>query len=430
MALPHRRSWYPLGFIREARERKVADHLIRKLGVRCRGSHDTLDLLSGGNQQKVVIGRWQAAPCRLLLLDEPFQGVDVGARRDIVDAIRSDLSVGATLIATSDVEEAIEVANIVAVMRGHSIVGLHDLRTNSGESLIAAIAALETDESEKKREGRGVTADIDAKVVSARSAPGFDVLGRTLRRYAIFIILAALIVFFHFAEPAFLRVNNLFSVLQSVAVVALLAVGVTVTLAVDGFDLSIGSIAAFTLMASSYAMVVWQFGATATIGFALATGAVIGAINGLLIVGLRIPDLLATLGMMFLLAGLELIPSAGRSITAGLILSDGSVAQGAFDPAFLAVGRRQLFGVAPLPVVIVAVIAVVCWFLMERTRWGRVFYAVGGNETAAYLAGAPVKTYRVVAYMISGVLAALGGVFIAARVGRGDVFAGSSLTAR
>jgi simple sugar transport system permease protein len=252
-------------------------------------------------------------------------------------------------------------------------------------------------------------------------------LGRTLRRYAIFIILAALIVFFHFAEPAFLRVNNLFSVLQSVAVVALLAIGVTVTLAVDGFDLSIGSIAAFTLMASSYSMVVWQFGAMATIVFALATGAVIGALNGLLIAGLRIPDLLATLGMMFLLAGLELIPSAGRSITTGLILSDGSVAQGAFDPAFLAVGRRQLFGVAPAPVVIVAIIAVIFWFLMERMRWGRVFYAVGGNETAAYLAGAPVKTYRVVAYVISGVLAALGGVFIAARVGRGDVFAGSSL---
>ena len=80
--------------------------------------------------------------------------------------------------------------------------------------------------------------------------------GRALRRYAIFIILAALVVFFHHAEPAFLRVNNLFSVLQSVAVVALLAVGVTVTLAVDGFDLSVGSIAAFTLMLSSYAMVV------------------------------------------------------------------------------------------------------------------------------------------------------------------------------
>ena len=273
-----------------------------------------------------------------------------------------------------------------------------------------------------------MTADAPTSEASPpRPAPALGAFGRALRRYAIFIILAALIVFFNSAEPAFLRVNNLFSVLQSVAVVALLGIGVTVTLAVDGFDLSVGSIAAFTLMMASYAMVVLQFGAAATVAVALATGAAIGLVNGLLIVGLRIPDLLATLGMMFLLAGLQLIPSAGRSITTGLILSDGSVAQGAFDPAFLAIGRYRLWDVAPLPVVIVAIIAIVAWFFMERTRWGRVFYAVGGNETAAYLAGAPVQRYRVAAYVISGALAALGGVFIAARVGRGDVFAGSSL---
>jgi simple sugar transport system permease protein len=273
-----------------------------------------------------------------------------------------------------------------------------------------------------------MTADIDrAPATSRPAALSVDSLGRALRRYAIFLILAALIAFFNFEEPAFLRVNNLFSVLQSVAVVALLGIGVTVTLAVDGFDLSVGSIAAFTLMLSSYAMVVLQLGAAATVALALGAGAAIGLANGLLIVGLRIPDLLATLGMMFLLAGLQLIPSAGRSITTGLILPDGSTAQGAFDSAFLAIGRSHLWGFAPLPVVIVAALALVFWFFMERTRWGRVFYAVGGNETAAYLAGAPVRRYRVAAYVISGALAALGGVFVAARVGRGDVFAGSSL---
>jgi hypothetical protein len=189
-----------------------------------------------------------------------------------------------------------------------------------------------------------LTADIRTRAVSPPRPPfTIDAFGRALRRYAIFIILAALVAFFSHAEPAFLRVNNLSSVLQSVAVVALLAVGVTVTLAVDGFDLSVGSIAAFTLMLSSYAMVVWQFGAAATVAFALMTGAAIGLVNGLIIVGLRIPDLLATLGMMFVLAGLQLIPSAGRSITTGLIFSDGSVAQGAFDPRFLAIGRSQLF---------------------------------------------------------------------------------------
>jgi simple sugar transport system permease protein len=251
--------------------------------------------------------------------------------------------------------------------------------------------------------------------------------GYFLRKYAIFLILAGLIFFFQSFEPAFLRLNNLFSVLQSVAVVALLGIGVTVTLAVDGFDLSVGSIAAFTLMLTSYAMVVLQFNATETVTVALLTGAIIGSINGLLIVWLRIPDLLATLGMMFLLAGLQLIPSAGRSITIGLNLPDGSVASGSFDPAFLALGRYKLGGMVPLPVVMVALLVGGFWFLMERTRWGRVFYAVGGNETAAYLAGAPVKRYRVLAYIISGTLASLGGVFVAARVGRGDVFAGSSL---
>ena len=272
-----------------------------------------------------------------------------------------------------------------------------------------------------------MTTDIGARAEASRPALSLEGVGKVLRRYAVFLILAALVIVFRSAEPAFLTFVNAFSVLQSVAVVALLAIGVTVTLSVDGFDLSVGSIAAFTLMLSSYAMVVLQFNAAETVLIAIFAGSAIGLLNGALIVGLRIPDLLATLGMMFLLAGLQLIPSAGRSITTGLILSDGSVAEGAFDPAFLAIGRAKVFGLVPLPVVIVAALALVFWFLMERTRWGRVFYAVGGNETAAYLAGAPAKAYRVAAYVISGSLAALGGVFVAARVGRGDVFAGSSL---
>ena len=153
IALPHRRAWFPLGLVDERREAQAGKRAIDALGVRCRDARDTLDLLSGGNQQKVVVGRWQAAPCRLLLLDEPFQGVDVGARRDIVEAIRANRRDGATLIATSDVEEAIEAADIVAVMRDHTIVGLHDLRAGGGAALLAAIAAVESDAAHHDREG-------------------------------------------------------------------------------------------------------------------------------------------------------------------------------------------------------------------------------------------------------------------------------------
>ena len=146
IALPHRRSWFPNGILSDRGERNAARRAIDALGIRCRDSHDELDRLSGGNQQKVVVARWQAAPCRLLLLDEPFQGVDVGARQDLVQAIRAARSNSATLIATSDVEEAIEVADVVAVMRDHSIVGVHDLRGAGAASLLATIAAVEAGE--------------------------------------------------------------------------------------------------------------------------------------------------------------------------------------------------------------------------------------------------------------------------------------------
>ena len=115
IALPYLGRWYPGGFIRPERERQAALEAIRRLNIRAPGPEARLDTLSGGNQQKTVLARWQAEPMRLLLLDEPFQGVDVGARADIIAAIRADRSV-ATLIATSDAEEALEVADRILTM--------------------------------------------------------------------------------------------------------------------------------------------------------------------------------------------------------------------------------------------------------------------------------------------------------------------------
>ena len=87
-----------------------------------------------------------------------------------------------------------------------------------------------------------------------------------------------------------------------------------------------------------------------------------------MIVALRISDLLATLGMMFLLSGPTLIPSGGRSITTGLVLPNGVSANGRFDPNFLYVSRHRVWDLVPLPVIIVALVAIIAWFVMERTR--------------------------------------------------------------
>ncbi|ODU09199.1 MAG: sugar ABC transporter permease [Rubrivivax sp. SCN 71-131] len=258
------------------------------------------------------------------------------------------------------------------------------------------------------------------------TAPGPDLL-EALRRSAVFVLLALMIAGFAVAQPAFIQIDNLMSILQAVAVVAILGAGVTLTLAVGGFDLSIGAVAASSVMAASYAMIVWQLGAFWTVLLVLLLGACVGLLNALLIVRLKVPDLLATLSMMFLLSGLQLIPTGGRSIASGLILPDGSTAPGRYDPDFLRIGRSLLFDVVPLPVVILAVVAIVLHVLTERTRFGRLLFATGGNEMATRLAGGATERLRTWAYVISGTLASLGGIVVAARVGRGDVSSGASL---
>jgi simple sugar transport system ATP-binding protein len=120
ISLPHLTKWYRHGFLFGDREGREATKAISRLGIKATGPFDSIWSLSGGNQQKAVIARWEAEPSRLLVLDEPFQGVDVGARQDIIEAIRARRD-RATLIATSDPEEAHEVADRILTFDHHSL---------------------------------------------------------------------------------------------------------------------------------------------------------------------------------------------------------------------------------------------------------------------------------------------------------------------
>lgn len=250
-------------------------------------------------------------------------------------------------------------------------------------------------------------------------------------RYGFLLLMAGLIVVFSIARPAFLSPQSAVFILQSVAITGILALGVTATLVVDGFDLSIGAVATSAMMLSAYVMVIWEMGALAAVAFCLGMGALVGLVNGLLIVKMRVPDLLATLGMMFLLVGLQRIPTQGNSISTGMVLSDGTAAKGTFAESFLMLGRHRidfiLPDLVPLSVVFLIVIAVLVWGFLELTRHGRVMYAIGSNAQAAALAGINVARYRILAYVISGVMASIGGILLAARLGRGDVASGNNL---
>ncbi|MBR8319666.1 MULTISPECIES: sugar ABC transporter ATP-binding protein [Burkholderia cepacia complex] len=124
IGFPFLSRWFASGAVRRTRERTAAAAAIARFGIRCEGPDDRVAHLSGGNQQKVVLARWHAEPARLLLLDEPFQGIDAGARADIVDTLRRHAHERTTIVFVSDLEEAAEIADRIVRFDRATLDGL------------------------------------------------------------------------------------------------------------------------------------------------------------------------------------------------------------------------------------------------------------------------------------------------------------------
>lgn len=122
------------------RERNRARAQIASLGVVCRTERDEMDTLSGGNQQKVMVARWLSEASRMLILDEPFQGVDIAARRDIGSKLRASADGRATLVFLTEIDEAFEIADRIVVMSEHTLVGEHRNADVNIDKLLAEIA--------------------------------------------------------------------------------------------------------------------------------------------------------------------------------------------------------------------------------------------------------------------------------------------------
>lgn len=140
MSLPFLPSFAWLGFARRRREKASAREQIGNLKIVCRGESDSLATLSGGNQQKVTVARWLTTPSRMLILDEPFQGVDISARHDIAAKLRQDAGERATLLFLTELDEALETADRILVMSEHTLVGEHLNRDLDIDRLLAQVS--------------------------------------------------------------------------------------------------------------------------------------------------------------------------------------------------------------------------------------------------------------------------------------------------
>ncbi len=140
MSLPFLRRISRFGISRRRMERAMARASIAELGVVCRTEKDDMATLSGGNQQKVMVARWMSQPASLFILDEPFQGVDIAARRDIAAKLRASAQGRTTLLFVTELDEALETADRILVMSEHTIVGEHRNADVDIDRLLAEIA--------------------------------------------------------------------------------------------------------------------------------------------------------------------------------------------------------------------------------------------------------------------------------------------------
>jgi inositol transport system permease protein len=247
-----------------------------------------------------------------------------------------------------------------------------------------------------------------------------------IRKYAIVIIFFVMFVGMSVLSDAFLHPRNLVNVIRQISVVGMIAIGVTMVIITTGIDLSSGSVLALAaVFAASLAQQPGWHDAKypglmlpviVPIAVALAIGLLCGVINGSLIARFKIPPFIATLGMMTVARGFALLYS-DRPVS-GLRDSYNFIGQGEIFKVF-PVPNQPPLGL-PIPIIILAVVAISAHVMLNHTRFGRHIYATGGNEQAALISGLNVGRIKIGVYAIAGLLAGLAGLVLSSRIGSGQ----------
>jgi ribose transport system permease protein len=234
----------------------------------------------------------------------------------------------------------------------------------------------------------------------------------TMREAALLVMIAILVMTMSFASPYFLSVANFQAMIAGMVPTAIIVVGMTILLVSGSFDLSVGSVMA---LASTLVALLLLAGVPIPVAI-LATcvlGLAVGALNGLIVTGLGVNPLIATLGTMSMARGAALVFTEGFSLT--------SLPEG-----FAMFGKAQFFGLPAMAWIMLAIV-ILGDIGLRRTRFLRQVYFIGGNERAAALSGIPVARVRVVCFMLSGLLAAFAGILLASRLMSGTPTAGNAL---
>jgi ABC-type sugar transport system ATPase subunit/ribose/xylose/arabinose/galactoside ABC-type transport system permease subunit len=364
-------------------EQQSANELISALSIKAASDEAPVASLSGGNQQKVLVGKWLATEPEVLILDEPTRGVDVMAKAQIHDLIRDLTHQGkAILVVSSDMAEVLELGDRILVMREGRIAG-EVPRADATQERILELA-LPAD-------------DASADYHTAAKKPRRRELG-------VGALLGVMVIAASLANPDFLSAANLTDVLVKVAPAIIVGSMMTLVILAREIDISIGSLMGLCAATLGVACSTDRLGLPVPMGVALCLGVglVAGVVNGVLVAKARIPSIIVTLGMLTVFRGITERLMAGKWIEN---LPDG----------LREFGTGRLLGV-PHGVTMAAVAVLAGLWITRRTRFGLHTFAIGSNPQAAEMRGVPADRVRIALFALSGLAAAVAALFSATQL--------------
>ncbi|MCS5720722.1 ATP-binding cassette domain-containing protein [Herbiconiux sp. CPCC 203407] len=394
----------PAGFVSPGTENRLVHEAIGGLAVKTPTIETPITSLSGGSQQKVLLARARLGSPRVLLVEDPTQGVDAGARVEIYSFLRAmaDDGVAVVILSTDAVELEGLCDRVVVFSRGRVQAELEGPRLTEREITGAAVLATET----------SINDDADAAELTSKKGLPLYQRGE-VQTVSLIVITIVLALITAGVAPSFLSPLSLGQLLATASILILVGLAQLAVVITGGIDLSIGSVVALS------AVIVSFFGGggpgllVVGVVVAIAAGAVVGVVNGILITRLGMPPVIATLvSSIAVLGGAQLLrPQPGGQASADLMTALGTAIAG-----------------IPLVLVVAVVIAVLLWLGLGNTSLGRGFRAAGSDAVKANRMGVDVDRMRLTATVASGVLAAIAGIVLYTKTGIGDAGAAQAFT--
>ena len=377
--------------IMQAKEmNRVTDEFKKSLNIKYNDKKQLVNSLSGGNQQKIMIAKLLALNPRIIILDEPTRGIDVGSKSEIHNVLRelSGHGIGIIMI-SSEMPEIVGVCDRVIIIREGRLV--HDISGHevTQKNIIAAIS------KEQKKQRRGNMRKSNQILSKIKS----------MKELTILSIIIVFVIVISVKSPVFLSADNIVTTAMGLSTTSIVGIGVTIALIGGCFDLSVGSVmglaSVLTVLFAQKGMNIWL----AVLLSFLICGA-IGTLSGVLVGRFNLNGFITTFAISQMARGLVFVLTEGFSITLP-----------AGNESFRVLGTGDLFGILPVMIVIFLAMAVIADFCVRKTALIRKVFYVGSSEKAAILSGINSGNVKIFLYIGTASMSAIAGILSVSRFG-------------